>query len=101
MARLGQLETNPVLFVPSSGGRPQEPTVLPARLPNLILNGSAGIAVGMATNIPPHNLVETVAAINHLVDHPDAPVKELRKFVKGPDFPTGAIIYGRAGIKDC
>src|SRR6266568_4405497 len=88
-------------FVPNFDDRLQEPTVLPARLPNLIVNGSAGIAVGMATNIPPHNLVETVAAINHLVDHPDAPVKELRKFVKGPDFPTGAIIYGRAGIKDC
>src|SRR5205807_7258079 len=74
---------------------------LPARLPNLIVNGSAGIAVGMATNIPPHNLGETVAAITHLVDHPDASIKDLRKFIKGPDFPTGAIIYGREGIKEC
>src|SRR6058998_1818042 len=101
MTMLGDIDKNTVDFVPNFDDRLQEPTVLPARLPNLIVNGSAGIAVGMATNIPPHNLVETVAAINHLVDHPDAPVKELRKFVKGPDFPTGAIIYGRAGIKDC
>src|SRR3989449_366798 len=101
MTMLGDIDENTVDFVPNFDDRLQEPTVLPARLPNLIVNGSAGIAVGMATNIPPHNLVETVAAINHLVDHPDAPVKELRKFVKGPDFPTGAIIYGRAGIKDC
>src|SRR5438034_492915 len=101
MTMLGDIDKNTVDFVPNFDDRLQEPTVLPARLPNLIVNGSAGIAVGMATNIPPHNLVETVAAINHLVDHPDAPVKELRKFCKGPDFPTGAIIYGRAGIKDC
>src|SRR2546426_997736 len=101
MTMLEDIDKNTVDFVPNFDDRLQEPTVLPARLPNLIVNGSAGIAVGMATNIPPHNLVETVAAINHLVDHPDAPVKELRKFVKGPDFPTGAIIYGRAGIKDC
>src|SRR5881409_399946 len=101
MTMLEDIDKNTVDFVPNFDDRLQEPTVLPSRLPNLIVNGSAGIAVGMATNIPPHNLVETVAAINHLVDHPDAPVKELRKFVKGPDFPTGAIIYGRAGIKDC
>ena len=101
MTLLEDIDKNTVAFIPNFDDRLQEPTVLPARLPNLIVNGSAGIAVGMATNIPPHNLVETVAAINHLVDHPDAPVKELRKFVKGPDFPTGAIIYGRAGIKDC
>src|SRR5256885_13537514 len=71
------------------------------RSPNLIVNGAAGIAVGMATNIPPHNLAETVEALTHLVDHPDAGVKDLRKFIKGPDFPTGAIIYGRDGIKEC
>src|SRR5213078_742029 len=101
MAMLEDIDKNTVVFVPNFDDRLQEPTVLPARLPNLIVNGSAGIAVGMATNIPPHNLGEVVAAINHLVDHPDAPVKELRKFVKGPDFPTGAIIYGREGIKEC
>src|SRR5436189_263038 len=81
-------------------GRPQEPLVLPSRIPNLIVNGSAGIAVGMATNIPPHNLAEVVEAINHLVDHPNATVKDLRKFIKGPDFPTGGIIYGKQGIKE-
>src|SRR6266849_310326 len=70
-------------------------------LPNFIVNGTSGIAVGMATNIPPHNLGEAVEAINHLVDHPDASIKDLRKFIKGPDFPTGAIIYGREGIKEC
>src|SRR6266508_3184098 len=86
---------------PNFDGRLQEPIVLPSRLPNLIVNGSAGIAVGMATNIPPHNLAEVVEAINHLVDHPGASIKDLRKFVKGPDFPTGAIIYGREGIKEC
>src|SRR6266576_2704485 len=88
-------------FVPNFDDRLQEPTVLPARLPNLIVNGTSGIAVGMATNIPPHNLAEAVEAINHLVDHPDASLKDLRKFIKGPDFPTGAIIYGREGIKEC
>ncbi|HYT05941.1 MAG TPA: DNA gyrase subunit A [Gemmatimonadales bacterium] len=101
MTMLEDIDKNTVDFIPNFDDRLQEPTVLPARLPNLIVNGSAGIAVGMATNVPPHNLAETVAAINHLVDHPDAAVKELRKFVKGPDFPTGAIIYGREGIKEC
>ena len=100
MTMLEDIDKSTVDFAPNFDDRLQEPTVLPARLPNLIVNGSAGIAVGMATNIPPHNLAETIAAINHLVDHPDAAVKDLRKFVKGPDFPTGAIIYGRAGIKD-
>jgi DNA gyrase subunit A len=101
MTMLEDIDKSTVDFAPNFDDRLQEPTVLPARLPNLIVNGSAGIAVGMATNIPPHNLAETIAAINHLVDHPDAGVKDLRKFVKGPDFPTGAIIYGRAGIKEC
>jgi DNA gyrase subunit A len=101
MTMLEDIDKSTVDFAPNFDDRLQEPTVLPARLPNLIVNGSAGIAVGMATNVPPHNLAETIAAINHLVDHPDAAVKDLRKFVKGPDFPTGAIIYGRAGIKEC
>jgi DNA gyrase subunit A len=101
MTMLDDIDRNTVDFVPNFDDRLQEPTVLPARLPNLIVNGSAGIAVGMATNIPPHNLGETVEAINHLVDHPSATVKDLRKFIKGPDFPTAGIIYGREGIKEC
>src|SRR5256714_246990 len=101
MTMLEDIDKNTVDFVPNFDDRLQEPTVLPARLPNLIVNGTSGIAVGMATNIPPHNLAETVEAINHLVDHPDASVKDLRKFIKGPDFPTGAIIYGREGVKEC
>src|SRR5205809_192763 len=101
MTMLGDIDKNTVDFVPNFDDRLQEPTVLPARLPNLIVNGTSGIAVGMATNIPPHNLAETVEAINHLVDHSDASIKDLRKFIKGPDFPTGAIIYGREGIKEC
>src|SRR5437870_5206378 len=101
MTMLDDIDKNTVDFVPNFDDRLQEPTVLPARLPNLIVNGTSGIAVGMATNIPPHNLGEAVEAINHLVDHPDASIKDLRKFIKGPDFPTGAIIYGREGIKEC
>jgi DNA gyrase subunit A len=101
MTMLEDIDKNTVDFVPNFDDRLQEPTVLPARLPNLVVNGTSGIAVGMATNIPPHNLAETVAAINHLVDHPDASIKDLRKFIKGPDFPTAAIVYGREGIKEC
>jgi DNA gyrase subunit A len=101
MTMLEDIDKNTVDFVPNFDDRLQEPTVLPARLPNLIVNGSAGIAVGMATNVPPHNLAETVEALTHLVDHPDASFKELRRFIKGPDFPTGGIIYGREGIKEC
>jgi len=77
----------------------KEPTVLPARLPNLLVNGSSGIAVGMATNIPPHNLSEVCDAISYLIDNPEADVDDLMKIVKGPDFPTGGIILGRQGIK--
>src|SRR5881296_2262408 len=101
MTMLEDIEKNTVDFVANFDERLQEPTVLPSKLPNLMVNGAAGIAVGMATNIPPHNLSEVVQAINHLVDHPDAPVKDLRKFVRGPDFPTGGIIYGRDGIREC
>src|SRR5438552_2079878 len=101
MAMLEDSDKSTVDFVPNFDDRLQEPTVLPSRLPNLIVNGAAGIAVGMAPNIRTHNLAETVEAIKHLVDHPDAPLKELRRFIKGPDFPTGAIIYGREGIKEC
>jgi len=77
-----------------------EPTVLPSRLPNLLINGSQGIAVGMATNIPPHNLGEVIDAVLHLIDHPDATPDDLMHFVKGPDFPTGALILGRAGMME-
>jgi DNA gyrase subunit A len=77
-----------------------EPTVLPARFPNLLVNGSQGIAVGMATNIPPHNLGEVIDATVHLIDHPEASPEDLMQFVKGPDFPTGALILGRQGIMD-
>ena len=77
-----------------------EPTVLPSRFPNLLVNGSQGIAVGMATNIPPHNLAEVIDATTYLIDHPDATADDLMRFVKGPDFPTGALILGRQGIID-
>src|SRR3954451_18772144 len=92
---LPELDKNTIDFVPNFDDRLEEPGVMPSGMPNLIVNGSSGIAVGMATNIPPHNLRETVAAIIHLIDHPDATAGELRKFIKGPDFPTGGYIYGR------
>src|SRR5207245_6764152 len=76
----------------------QEPLVLPARLPNLMINGSSGIAVGMTTNIPPHNLGEVCDAEIYLIEHPDATTEDLMKMVRGPDFPTGGIILGREGI---
>src|SRR2546426_4929434 len=99
MTMLEDIDKNTVDFVPNFDDRLQEPTVLPSKVPNLLINGSAGIAVGMATNIPPHNLGETVEAVKHLVDYPDAALKELRKFIKGPDFPTGGVIYRRGGPK--
>src|SRR5690349_21238572 len=97
---LADIDKNTVNFVPNFDDHLEEPSVLPAGIPNLVVNGSSGIAVGMATNIPPHSLREVVSAIIHLVDNPEATPTELRKFVKGPDFPTGGYIYGRAGIKD-
>ncbi len=97
---LEDLEKGTVDFVPNFDDRLEEPTVLPARLPNLLVNGSSGIAVGMATNIPPHNLREVVDACIHLVDNPDAEIIELTRFIKGPDFPTGAIIHGLEGIRE-
>ncbi len=101
VAMLEDIEKETVEFVPNFDDRLQEPTVLPSKVPNLLVNGSAGIAVGMATNIPPHNLREVVTALTHLIDHPDAPVGELAGLVSGPDFPTGGIIYGRDGIREC
>ncbi|HEY6220719.1 MAG TPA: DNA gyrase subunit A, partial [Gemmatimonadaceae bacterium] len=96
---LADIDKNTVDFAPNFDDRLLEPTVLPSGIPNLVVNGSTGIAVGMATNIPPHNLREVVAAILHLIDAPDAST-DLRKFIKGPDFPTAGFIYGKQGIKD-
>jgi DNA gyrase subunit A len=100
MEMLADIDKNTVDFAPNFDDHLKEPKVLPAGLPNLLVNGSSGIAVGMATNIPPHNLREVVNAVLHLIDNPEATIGDLRKIVKGPDFPTGAYIYGRQGIKD-
>lgn len=97
---LFDIEKNTVDFIPNFDGVHKEPVVLPAKLPQLLLNGTMGIAVGMATNIPPHNLNELADAIAHLIDNPVATVDDLMKFVKGPDFPTGGIIYQSPGIKE-
>jgi DNA gyrase subunit A len=101
VALLEDIDKNTVDFAPNFDDRLQEPTVLPARVPNLLVNGSSGIAVGMATNIPPHNLKEVAAAVIALVDNPELSIADLRKHVQGPDFPTGGFIYGRDGVKDC
>jgi DNA gyrase subunit A len=101
VAMLEDIDKETVSFVPNFDDRLLEPTVLPAKLPNLLINGSSGIAVGMATNVPPHNLGEVAAATKYLIDHPDCEIKELRRLVHGPDFPTGGFIYGRDGIRDC
>src|SRR5512142_226099 len=95
---LSDIEKETVKFAPNYDGSREEPTVLPATLPNLLLNGTVGIAVGMATNIPPHNLGELCDAIDHLVENPECTVEDLMKFVKGPDFPTGGIIYDQRAI---
>jgi DNA gyrase subunit A len=95
---LFDIEKNTVDFLPNFDGSQKEPKVLPAKLPNLLLNGTMGIAVGMATNIPPHNLGELVDAVNHLIENPEASVDDLTQFVKGPDFPTGGIIYNNKDI---
>jgi DNA gyrase subunit A len=94
------IDEETVDFTPNYSNTTVEPTVLPARFPNLLVNGSQGIAVGMATNIPPHNLGEVIDATIHLITHPEATSDDLMAFVKGPDFPTGAQILGRAGILD-
>ena len=94
------IDEETVDFTPNYSNSAEEPTVLPARFPNLLVNGSQGIAVGMATNIPPHNLGEVIDASVHLLEHPDATPENLMEFVKGPDFPTGAQILGRQGIID-
>ena len=94
------LKKNTVDFIPNYDGSEQEPTVLPARFPNLLVSGSVGIAVGMATNIPPHNLGEVIDGVIALARNPEITIEELMQYVKGPDFPTGATILGRKGIID-
>ena len=96
---LDDIEKNTVDFVPNYDDRLEEPTVLPVRFPQLLVNGSSGIAFGMATEIPPHNLGETIDAMCHLIDNPEAELDELCQYIKGPDFPTGGIIMGRSGIR--
>ncbi len=97
---LADIDKNTVDFVPNFDASLQEPALLPAAFPNLLVNGSSGIAVGMATNMPPHNLGEVIDGVMHLIDHNEATIKELSKFVHGPDFPTGGIICGREGFRD-
>ena len=96
---LQDIDKETVDFMPNYDDRLKEPVVLPSHFPNLLVNGSTGIAVGMATNIPPHNMGEVIDGMCCLIDHPDASLDELMQYIKGPDFPTGAIIMGRAGIR--
>ena len=100
VAMLEDIDKDTVNFQPNFDDRLQEPTVLPSKIPNLLINGSSGIAVGMATNIPPHNLREVAKAVEALVDDPDLTIADLRKHIKGPDFPTAGFIYGREAIKE-
>ncbi|GFN23114.1 DNA gyrase subunit A [Thermanaeromonas sp. C210] len=100
LAMLADIEKDTVDFIPNYDGTLKEPVVLPARFPNLLVNGSSGIAVGMATNIPPHNLGEIIDALVLLIENPEAGLKEIMTVVKGPDFPTGGVILGRDGIRN-
>ena len=100
MQLLADIDEETVDMQPTYDGTREEPKVLPSRFPNLLVNGSQGIAVGMATNIPPHNLGEVIDATLHMLANPDATADDLMQFVKGPDFPTGGSILGRAGIMD-
>jgi DNA gyrase subunit A len=97
---LDDIDKETVAFIPNFDGRLNEPSVLPAKFPNLLVNGSSGIAVGMATNIPPHNLREVTAAVSALIEDPELPQEELEALVTGPDFPTGGFICGKDGIRD-
>ncbi len=99
MDMMTDIEKDTVDFAPNYDGRYKEPAVLPSRFPQLLVNGSVGIAVGMATNIPPHNLGEVIDAVVYQIDHPDCTLDDLMQFVKGPDFPTGGVIVGRAGTR--
>lgn len=100
MELLRDIDSETVDFVPNFDGYEQQPTVLPSRFPNLLVNGAGGIAVGMATNIPPHNLGEVIDGVVHYLDNPESTPDDLMKFIKAPDFPTGATIMGRQGIRD-
>ncbi|WP_245907831.1 DNA gyrase subunit A [Neomoorella humiferrea] len=100
LAMLADIDKETVDFIDNYDGSLKEPVVLPARIPQLLVNGSAGIAVGMATNIPPHNLGEVIDALVFLIDNPEADLKDLTKIIKGPDFPTGGLIIGREGIRN-
>ncbi len=100
MEMLADIDMNTVDMVPNYDGTRDEPLVLPGRFPNLLCNGSSGIAVGMATNMPPHNLGEVVDALHHLIDHPDATIDDLLRFIKGPDFPTGGQVMGHEKDRD-
>ena len=100
VAMTDSIDENTVDFKPNYDSRETEPVVLPSAIPNLVVNGTTGIAVGMATNIPPHNLVEVVQALRHMVTHPDATIDDLMRFVPGPDLPTGGKIVGLDGIRD-
>ena len=99
MHMLGEIDKDTVDFYPNFDETLMQPTVLPSRFPNLLVNGSSGIAVGMATNIPPHNLREVVDGCIHMIDNPDCSVSDLMEFIKGPDFPTGGLILGHSGIR--
>ncbi|AXE38941.1 DNA gyrase/topoisomerase IV subunit A [Acidipropionibacterium virtanenii] len=99
-AMIAGLDEDTVDFVPNYDGKETEPAVLPAAFPNLLVNGASGIAVGMATNMPPHNLVEVIAALRHMLDHPDADLATIMRFIPGPDLPTGGRIIGLEGIRD-
>lgn len=100
LALTENLDEDVVDFIPNYDGQFQQPAVLPAAFPNLLVNGASGIAVGMATNMAPHNLIEVVAAATHLLENPDATTEELMEFVPGPDFPSGGILMGLDGVKD-
>jgi len=97
---LNNIEKETVDFVPNYDGTLQEPKLLPVDIPNILINGSSGIAVGMATNIPPHNLTEVIDGLMKLIDEPDTPIDEIMKIIPGPDFPVAGIIYGTKGIHD-
>lgn len=100
MKMLEDIKKDTVDFVPNFDDNGKEPTVLPSRFPNLLVNGTSGIAVGMATNIPPHNMNEVIEGMCHLIDNPDAQLEDLMEYIKGPDFPTGGIIMGAKGIRE-
>ena len=96
---LGEIDKDTVDFYPNFDETLMQPSVLPSRYPNLLVNGSSGIAVGMATNIPPHNLGEVMDGCIHMIDNPDCTLDDLMEFIQGPDFPTGGLILGRSGIR--